>query len=178
MIFETPLQDFTASSGIINGAFMENIYHSIIDNTFIELGRDIILHLEPMVEQDLSTQIQPQQSQFNPFFGRVQSPRTNTRSAGVRYTPRDVVYKAHIAIGPLDKKDDLLGIGNLKDNEIQLTLPIEALNHVKEALSVSVEGRRYDIRETRPIGFSTRRYIIVIGEEINEVDSSVQDTHG
>jgi hypothetical protein len=163
-------QDFTAASGLIGIGFLESIYHSVIDETFLDLGRTVVFHLQPQIQQDTTTQSSPQPNQYNPFFGSVGTPHTNTRDTGVRVEPRDVPYEAHIRIGPSDD-EDIHGIGELKSNQIQLTVVIEALQHVKEALSFSVEGRRYEINTTRPIGFTKRRYLMVLGTEINETEA-------
>jgi hypothetical protein len=160
-------QDLSAASGIINVGFLEQIYHSFMDEAQLDLGRIVTFHLQPEIVQDIPTQGQPQASQYNPFFGGVAAPNTNTRNKGTRNTPRDVPYDAHIRVGPKGA-DDNAGIGDLKDNEIQLTVVIEALPDVQAALSFSVEGRRYTVDETRPIGFSQRRYLMVFGTEINE----------
>lgn len=167
MILLSNNQDLSAASGIINMPFLENIYHSFMDEAQLDLGRTVTFHLEPIQEEDINTQSQPQHAQYNPFFGGTASPISNTRNKGVKNTPRDVRYDAHIVIGPKGA-DDTDGIGELKDNEIMLTVVIEALNHVKECLSFTVEGRRYIVDETRPIGFTVRRYLMVKGQEINE----------
>jgi hypothetical protein len=161
-------QDLTASSGIINMPFLESIYHSVMDETFLDLGRSVILHLQPEIEQDPITQAQPAPQQYNPFFGRTPVPNINTRNPGVKITPRDVHYDAHIVVGPLKAEEDTQGIGDLLDNEARITLVIEALPHLQETLSISIEGRRYSLEETRPIGFSTRRYVICKLKEIQE----------
>ncbi len=178
MILIPSNQDFSAASGIINAGFLENIYHSFIDDSFLSFGRNITLHLKPMIEEDVGTQTQIQSAQFNPFFGRAGVPKTNTRNTGTKVTHRDIQYKAHIKIGPLKEGDDSTGIGNLNANECAVTLPIESLEYVKEALSVSIEGRRYSLVETRPIGFSQRKYIIVKLVEIQESDSSTTENDG
>jgi len=160
-------QDLSAASGIINVGFLEGIYHSFMDEAQLDLGRSVTFHLQPEVVQDTPTQGQPQASQYNPFFGGVAAPNTNTRNKGTRNVPRDVNYDAHVRVGPKGADDDQ-GIGDLKDNEIQLTVVIEALPDVQSCLNFSVEGRRYSVDETRPIGFSTRRYLMVFGTEINK----------
>jgi len=161
-------QDLSAASGIINVGFLEQIYHSFMDEAQLDLGRTVTFHLQPEVVEDVTTQGQPQASQYNPFFGGVPAPNTNTRNKGTRNIPRDVQYDAHIRVGP-QGADDEMGVGDLKDNEIQLTVVIEALNDVKAALNFTVEGRKYKIDETRPIGFSQRRYLMVFGTEVNKI---------
>jgi hypothetical protein len=161
-------QDLTAASGLINIGFLENVYHSIIDETFVDLGRRVVFHLQPSQEQDVVTQSKPQAQQYNPFFGRVGVPNTNTRNPGTKITPRDVIYDAHIRIGPMKEGTDTTGMGDLKANEAMITVVIEAMQYIDQIISISIEGRRYSVMETRPIGFSSRRYIMMKLEEINE----------
>jgi hypothetical protein len=169
-------QDLTAASGVINHQFLEGIYHAFMDEALMDLGeaRQVIFHLEPEIQQDDTTQSKPAPQQYNPFFHRTPVPGTNTRNTGVRVTPRDVSYNAHIRIGPMNSEDES-GMGNLLDNEIQLTVVIEALPHVNAALTFSVEGRRYQVDQTRPIGFSVRRYLMIKGSEIQETEQPVSD---
>lgn len=162
-------QDFSIKSSLLNVAQFELLYQKIINETFSDFARDITLHLHPIIETDQnSINLRPSQ-QFNPLLGGTTSPITNTRNTGTIVTHRDVIYKAHIKIGP-KPGDDTTGIGDLKDNEASVTLAIEALPHINETLSISIEGRRYSILETRPIGFSQRRFLIVKLQEINEAE--------
>ena len=164
-------QDLTAGSGIINMPFLENIYHSVMDEALLDLGGDrgqVIFHLKPTREQDNVTQSQAAPQQYNPFFGRVPVPQTNTRNTGFKVGYRDVEYTAHIVIGPVSAGDDNKGIGDLKANQIRLTVVKEALGHVNDAISFTVDGRRYVVDETRIFGFSKPRYILVFGTEFNE----------
>jgi len=169
-------QDLTASSGIINMAFLEAIYHSIIDEATIDLGRVVTFHLKPIVQQDNVTQSKSAPQQYNPFFGRVPVPNTNTRNSGTRITPRDVEYKAHIKVGPI-KETDGGGMGDLLANEAVITVVAEALAHVLESISVSIEGRRYTlVGNPRPIGFTSRRYLMVKLREIQETEPPSPDS--
>lgn len=174
MIFLTPNQDLTAGSGIINTSFLENIYHSFMDDAMISLGRIITVHLLPQQEEDVTTQSQHQAQQYNPFFSRTPVPQTNTRNTGTKVVHRDVQYKAQIKIGPLNN-DSIHGIGNLAENEAMITVVAEALPHILECKSISIEGRRYSIIETRPIGFSTRRYLMVKLRAIQELEPPSPD---
>jgi hypothetical protein len=180
MVTLPPNESFAAASGVINAAFLEHVYHSNIDETFVVLGRDVTLHLQPIEEQqDDVTQAQPQASQINSFFGgRVAVPRVTTRYSGTKITHRDVTYQGQIVIGPIKEGEDKLGIGDLAANQAAATLDIGAISHLRETLSVTIEGRRYSINETRPIGFTVRRYIIVILDEINEKDADQTGTNG
>jgi hypothetical protein len=172
MVILSATESFPSSSGLFDVGRLEGIYQTFIDTSFTTLGRTITVHLPPEIQQDVTTQSRPQGQQVNPFFGgRVPIPRTNTRSTGTRIVPRDRQYTAHIKIGPLQEGDDAQGIGDLKENQAAITLDIAALEDVKNAQSISIEGRRYSVHETRPIGFSNRKYIIVILDEIQELDS-------
>ena len=176
MVLLSNNQDLTAGSGIINHAFLEQVYHSVMDEALSDMGRTVTFHLKPEIQQDADTQGQPAPSQYNPFFSRVPVPRANTRNTGVRIEPRDVEYDAQIVVGPLLKVDnDVMGIGDLASNQAMITVVIEALNHVKDSISVSIEGRRYSVENHRPIGFSQRRYLMVLLTEIQEKEARTPD---
>jgi hypothetical protein len=89
-----------------------------------------------------------------------------------------VQYKAQIKIGPMKEGDDNTGMGDLKANQAMITIAIEGLGHVKDALSISIEGRRYTVDETRPIGFSQRRYVMCLLTEIDEKDTAPGENDG
>lgn len=178
MIFLPNREDFSQASGLFDVAGLESIYETFIDTAFVTLGRIVTLHLEPLVQQDITTQSQGAAQQYNPFFGGVPVPKTNTRRTGTKVTHRDVNYSAQIKIGPMKSDDDTQGIGDLLANEAMLTLAIEALPDLKHTRVVSVEGRRYSITETRPFGFSVRKYILVKLKEINEEDTNTAENMG
>jgi len=161
-------ENFAAASGIIDSDFLESIYHSLMDETYVDLGRTVILHLDPAVEQDVVTQAQAAPQMYNPFFGRTPVPQINTRNPGVKITHRDVQYEAQIRIGPIKADEDTQGIGDLAENEAMITLVIESLPHLKQTQTISIEGRRYKLDNTRPIGFIQRRYIMVKLTETQE----------
>jgi hypothetical protein len=171
-------EDFSAASGIVNIGGLQSIYKRVIDETFVDMGRPITIHLEPRRTADNTTISQPQANRYSPFFGGVPVPRTTTQIHGVQITPRDVQYTAHIRVGPIVEGDDKTGMGELKANELMLTLHINALDHVKQALSVTVEGRRYKVIDTRPVGLTKRDYLLVKLEEINEKDLAQGENEG
>lgn len=168
-------QDLTAASGLIDMPALENIYHCIMDEMMLDMGRIVTFHLPPEVQQDTDTQSQPAPQQYNPFFKRVPVPQTNTRNPGTKITHRDVQYNAQIRLGPLKADEGVDGIGSLNDDEAVITVVIEALGHVQEAFSVSIEGRRYSIEQTRPVGLSQRRYILVKLREVQETENPSPD---
>lgn len=175
MVFIPNNQDLSAASGIVNIGFLEAIYHSFMDEAMVDLGRSVIFHLRPIIEQDTVTQAQSAAQQYNPFFSRVPVPATNTRNSGTKNTPRDVEYKAQIVVGPLKTDLRLSGMGWLDDNEAMITVVAEAFEHVQNAISVSIEGRRYTVVESRPIGFSVRRYLMVKLREVQETEAPSPD---
>ncbi len=170
-------ENFLASSGLLNIPFLEAIYHSVMDETYITpgLARTVVFHLQPSIQQDNVTQSQPAAQQYNPFFSRVPVPKANTRNSGTKITQRDVQYKAQIKVGPI-VGDDGGGMGELLENQAMITVAIEALPHVNEAISFSIEGRRYSmIGDPRPIGFSTRRYLMIKLQQIPETETPSPD---
>lgn len=169
MILLSPNQDLTAASGLIDIGLLNDIYHSFMDEALSDMGREVMIHLEPSIESDSITNSQPQSMQYNPFFKRAAIPSPNTRNTGVKITTRDVLYKGHVRIGPFEGNDNT-GMGSLKENEARITLVIEALEHVKSARSIGIEGRRYSVSRDRPIGFTERKYIMVWLTEIQESD--------
>jgi hypothetical protein len=177
MVLVSSNEVLTAASGLINVGFLNNIYETVMDEFLLGVGRTVTFHLEAIKEEDVTTQSQPQAQMYNPFFGGSPVPNTTTRNKGIKVTPRDVQYTAHIKIGPVDENRKL-GIGKLNSNEAMISIVAEALPHVLEALSVSVEGRRYDITETRPMGFTGRQYLMVFLEEIQEKDIENTGTSG
>lgn len=142
-----------------------------MDEALAGIGRDITVHLPPEIISDSATNAQPQVSQYNPFFKRAINPSPTTRNAGVKYINRDVIYKAHIRIGPKEA-NELGGMGKLHDNEAEITVVESALFHIKKALSISIEGRRYKVAPNppRPVGFLSRKYLLVKLCEIQESD--------
>jgi len=169
MIIITPNPHISMSSGLINIAALDALYASFMDEALEDLGREVIVHLEGQKQSDTITNSQPQALQYNPFFGRTISPSPSTKGPGVKFISRDTTYKAHIKIGPKTGPDNK-GVGNLKENEAMLTVYIEAMPHFQTARSMSIEGRRYALIETRPIGFTQRRYAILKIGEIQESD--------
>ena len=163
-------QDLSAASGLVDMPFLESLYHCVMDEMMADMGRIVTFHLPPEIQQDVNTQSQPAPQQYNPFFQRVPVPVTNTRGTGTRITHRDVQYNAQIRLGPLKADEGIDGIGSLNDDEAVITVVIEALGHVQEAFGVSIEGRRYSIEQTRPVGLSQRRYILVKLREVQELE--------
>lgn len=175
MVLLTSLQDLSQASGIIDTNFFESIYEGFMDEAMGKVGRTVTLHLSPVRQQDSATQSAPAAQQYNPFFGGVAVPSQTSKHTGVKFTHRDVQYSAQIKIGPLKEGEDTTGMGDLKANEAVITLVIEALPHLKETRSISIEGLRYSIIESKSVGFSRRKYVLVKLREINETEAPSAD---
>ena len=177
MVLLPTTESFAGASGFFNGALLDAIFVSFIDKVFIELGRPIIVHLRPAIQQDTVAPSLPQPQQYSPFFGRAPLPSPTVRDAGVRVTHRDIPFTALSRIGP-KPADDTMGIGMLQANEAAFTISIDALPYIQEAISISFEGRRYQIDTDRPFGFKQRKYLLVFCTEINEADTNKQLPNG
>ncbi len=147
-------------------------YASLMDSSFAALGRNIVLHLTPDKIIDTSgVQASTPAVHYNPFMrrGGRQAPSTisTTRTPAVQLVHRDVTYIAKIKHGPKDA-DDKGGV-ELSSDEVMTTLVIAAQSHVNDALSATIDGRRYGSAESvHPFGFQTNRYILVKWKRINE----------
>ena len=168
-----PLPDDGSFSDIQNE--FENCYHAIFDSSFTALGRVIVLHLTPEKSIDVSgLQASTPAVHYNPFTRgtsrSVPSQISTTRSKGVELVHRDVSYSAHIKHGPKDA-DDNGGVALLR-GEVMTTTLVETKPHIDSALSATIDGRRYQLEWSRPIGFRDVRYLISKWSSINEVENS------
>lgn len=151
----------------------ENCYHTMIDSSFFALGRMITLHLEPVKTEDTDgVQASTPAVHYNPFQGRggrqVPSQISTTRTPAVKITHRTAEYIAHIKHGPKDA-DDKGGV-ELLENQVQTTTLIESKLHINGTLTATIDGRRYNLESTRPIGFRDVRYLISKWTRVNEVE--------
>jgi hypothetical protein len=126
------------------------------------MGRQVTLYLEP---GRTATTTQP--SQYDPFTGgqdRRQG-NANTGSKGYTVEPIWVNYKAHVVHGPKDVRDQETGIQfHLEVGDVQLTTVYGALDDVKQANEVEVDGIKFIKKavDPRPIGLSTPKYLITV----------------
>lgn len=164
----------------LNGSFpwpdFENLYNDVMDASFDVLGRTIRLHLQP-IQNVASGIVQSARRvfQYNPYLGRAARPAplqvSTTRAPALKFTPRDVDYKAHIRHGP--NKLDLQSVGiELNTNQVAVTTVVEAIAHINEAESATIDGARYQLdKAPREIGLGTLRYAITVWERINEKEA-------
>lgn len=153
----------------------ENCYHSLMDSSFFALGRTIVLHLTPEKTVDASgVEASTPAVHYNPFMRRggrqVPSTISTTRTPAVIVVHRDVSYAAHIKHGPKDA-DDKGGV-ELLDDEVQTTTLIESQKHINGSLTATIDGRRFNLESTRPIGFRDVRYLISKWKRVNEAENA------
>ena len=146
-----------------------------MDSSYFALGRTITLHLTPEKTADTDgTQASTPAVHYNSFQRRagrqVPSRISSTRMPAVKITHRDVEYQAHIKHGPKDA-DDRGGVELLND-EVQTTTLLESQKHITGAISATIDGRRFNLEWSRPIGFQSARYLISKWRAINEVENS------
>ena len=153
----------------------ENCYHSLMDSSYFALGRTIVLHLTPEKIIDTSgVEASTPAVHYNPFMRRggrqVPSTISTTRTPAVQLIHRDVPYAAHIKHGPKNS-DDKGGI-ELFDGEAQTTTLIESQKHINGAITATIDGRRFNLESTRPIGFRDVRYLISKWKRIDEAENA------
>lgn len=153
---------------------MENCYHSITDSSFFALGRTIVLHLTPEKIIDTSgVEASTPAVRYNPFQRRggrqVPSTISTTRMPAVQLVHRDVEYIAHIKHGP-KHFDDRGGVELLAD-ECQTKTLIESSKHINGAITATIDGRRFNLQWTRPIGLRDVRYLIAKWKRVNEQEA-------
>lgn len=152
----------------------ENCYQNLINSSFFALGRVIILHLEPQkIEDTTGVEASTPAVHYNPFQRRggrqVPSSISTTRTPAIQVIHRNVEYIAHIKHGPKDV-DDQGGV-SLLENEVQTTTLIESKLHIKGTLTATIDGKRYHLESTRPIGFRDVRYLISKWTSVDEVEA-------
>lgn len=152
----------------------ENCYQNLINSSFFALGRVIILHLEPQkIEDTTGVEASTPAVHYNPFQRRggrqVPSSISTTRTPAIQVIHRNVEYIAHIKHGPKDS-DDKGGVA-LRDDEVQTTTLIQSQQHINGAITATIDGRRYSLDSTRPIGFRDVRYVIAKWKRVSEVEN-------
>jgi len=154
----------------------EELYNDVMDSSFDVLGRNITLHLHP-VQTAASGVVQSTKRvlQYNPYLGRAPRPApmniSTSRTPAARFVPRDVIYKAHIRHGPTESSHQDTGI-DLDINQAATTTVVEAIPHISEAESATIDGSRYQVfSPPREIGLGTLRYAITVWERVAEKEN-------
>lgn len=170
-ILITSPESFAQSSGLINFAFLGSLYESLIDETFVGIGRKITLHMTPQIQAD-PVSWGNTSTAYNPFFGQAVIPPDSTKIPGVRINTRDIEFTAHIRVGPKDL-DDNSGIGRLLANEAQTTTVIESHQYIAECLSATIDGLKYILKEgPRTIGFASKLYVMTKWKRTSEREAT------
>jgi hypothetical protein len=131
-----------------------------MDSTFVQFGRNVTFWLEP-----IRTATTNNPEHYDPFAGG-QDRRlgdANTGDKGYTLDPVWVVYRAHVMHGPKEVKDPHTGeVISLDVGEVQLTTVYGAMDDIKNALELEVDGQKYTRKpdNPRPIGFSTPKYVM------------------
>lgn len=171
MVTLATTEDFSQSSGVINFPQLDNIYESFIDESFAGMGETITLHLQPSIQQNTTTESENVDARhYNPFFGQAVRPPDSTKRSAVNVTYRDILFTAHISIGPKET-ETVFGIP-LKANQCDTTLAIESQSYIESAISATIRSKRYRLAtDVKTIGLIAPKYLIARWEEISEEEA-------
>jgi len=163
-------QDLSQADGISSVTYnsFDLIYEAYMDDIFVGIGREIILHLPPSISEDKSANLKSGPAGYNSFFRGSARPTAGGKNRGVIVETRDIPYTAHIRHGP-QPANDHMGVGKLSFEEVQTTTVYESLGDIEDCISVTIDGKRYERDEdARPIGFSNLKYVIIVWHKISE----------
>jgi len=168
---ETPNEDLSEGASFAFPDY-EALYEEVIDSSFTNLGRTVTFHLQPILSSPSGTpQPTHQAYKINPFTREGFRPAPVERQPAVHKEQRIVQYTAHVRHGPADI-DQGTPLGRLADNEVQLTTVSGSEEHLRDAIAMTIDGRRFKLRAgPRPIGLGSVKYLISIWQE----DPSAED---
>jgi len=138
-------------------ADMEALYEQYMDMMLVQIGRNVTLYMQPGLAETTSNP-----DQYNPWLGQ-QDPRLGGAGDGAKgatVSPITVVYRAHVVHGPKAATPDIPW--DLQKEDIMLSMPIGALDDIKKAVEVQVDGMKYSKKslDARQIGLTTPKYLI------------------
>jgi hypothetical protein len=161
-------EDLSQASGIVDFDYLNIIYESVMDEALVGMGKQIVLHLQPSISEDKSVAQKIDPGAYNPFFKNASRISAGGKGKGVIITSRDIPYTAHIAYGPRPLNEQT-GAGELSDGQVQTTTSIESLQDIESAISMTVDGNRYDrFGDAKVIGLSNSKYVIQVWGSIAE----------
>jgi len=167
---ETPNEDLSQGASFPFPDY-EALYEEVIDSTLIGMGRTIVIHLEPVLSAPSGAPPAHQAYRYNPHTKQAWRPAPVERSPGIHKEQRTVRYTAHVRHGPADI-DQGTPLGRLAENEVQTTTVAGSEGDVRDAIAMSIDGRRFTLRAgPRPIGLGSVKYLISIWQE----DPSIED---
>jgi len=162
-------EDFSQASGLVDYGYFDELYEGFMDNALSEMGREIILHLEPSVTEDKTVAVKNNPAAYNPFFRGSSRGYDGGKNKGVVITNyRDVGYTAQIRHGPkpLDKNT---GAGELSEDQVQTTTVYASLPYIENAISATIDNERYErCEDARIVGFDGPKYVIQVWGPIAE----------
>lgn len=174
VINETPNEDLSQAGGIdLTG--LDAIYEAVMDQSLTTgPARTVTLHLQPVLSASSGAAVTHRAFEYDPIMKTGFRIGPTERAPGVHKEYRQVQYKAHIKHGPTDlNSDDPLG--RVADNEIQITTVIGSEKHIRDALELEVDGRKYKLsRGPRPIGWQAAKYLISIWAEHESVSDGAK----
>lgn len=146
-----------AITGILSTSSFESLYEQYMDMMLDSFGRNVTFYLPPGLSESTTNP-----AHYNPFTG-YKDPRLGNLGdgpVGKSVSPITVVYKAHVVHGPKAPTADVPW--DLNEEEVQLTLVIGALDDVKKAVEVEVDGIRYvqKTKDIRQFGLSIPKYLL------------------
>lgn len=162
-------EDFSQVSGLVNYSYFDELYEGAMDNALVEMGREIILHLESSVTEDKAVAVKNNPASYNPFFRGSSRGYTGGKNKGVVITNyRDIGYTAQIRHGP-KPLDQHTGAGELSEDQVQTTTVYESLKYIENAVSATIDGKRYErFEDARIVGFDGPKYVIQVWGRIAE----------
>jgi len=168
---ETPNEDLSQGASFDFPDY-ESLYETVIDASLSSLGRTVTIHLQPILSAPSGTAAPSHQAyRYDPFIKQGFRPAPVERQPNIHKEPRIVQYTAHIKHGPADI-DEGTPLGRLSENEVQITTVAGSEAHIRDAVAITIDGRRYKLRAgPRPIGLGEVKYMISIWQE----DASIED---
>lgn len=161
-------EDLSQASGVVPGAYFDQIYEGFMDDALFQLGRQIKIHLQPSISEDKSSNIKNSPAGFNPFFHGSMRPTSGGKNRGITVETRDIPYTAHIRHGP-QPKNDRMGVGELSEEQVQTTTVYESLQDIENCISATIDNERYEVdKDPRSIGFRGLKYVICVWKRIAE----------
>lgn len=167
---ETPNEDLSQGA-VFPFPDYEALYEEVIDASLTAMGRTVTFHLQPILSKPSGTTPSHPAFEYNPFTKQAMRPAKVERAPGIHQEQRIVQYTAHVRHGPADI-DHGTPLGRLAENEVQLTTVAGSETHLRNAIAMTIDGRRFTLRAgPRPIGLGSVKYLISIWQE----DPSIED---
>lgn len=175
VINETPNEDLSEASPAVDLTGLDAIYQAVMDQSLATgPARTVILHLQPVLSAPSGAAVTHRAFEYDPIMGGGFRTAPTERAPAVHKEHRQVSYKAHIKHGPTDIDRDG-PLGRVADNEVQITTVISSEKHIRDAIELEIDGRKYKLsRGPRPIGWRSAQYLISIWAEHESVSDGAK----